>query len=103
MATRALILALLILAAPATAEEFQINPPENIATMTMPCWPRRQLSEALTLAKFEPVVRGLLVAKTDVTQPLTVVWMHLISGRAAITISHPSGEECMTAVLSAAE
>jgi len=103
MVIRALIAALLILSAPAAADDFKITMPGNLATMTMPCWSGHQLSEAMTLGKFEPVTRGLLVAKTEVSQPLVVVWMHLLTGRAAVTISHPNGEECMAAVLSDAE
>jgi hypothetical protein len=57
-ARRALILALLIHAAPAAVGEFQITSPENIAPMTMPCWSKRQLAAAMTKGKFEPVVCG---------------------------------------------
>jgi hypothetical protein len=103
MTMRALTLALCLVAGTATAEEFQIVKPNNISTMTMPCWPEQQLAHAMTRAKFEPVVRGLLVAKTTVAQPLVVVWLHTMTGRGAVTISHPEGEECLAAVLIDAE
>ena len=88
---------------PSVAKDFEITRPDNIATMTMPCWSSRELSETLTVAQFDSVTHGLLVAKTDVKRPLIVVWMHLLSGKAAITISHPGGEECLAAVLVDAE
>ncbi len=103
MVFRALIAALLILAAPAAADDFQISPPSEIARMTMPCWPSAQLSAALTVGQFEPVVRGLIIERTDPSRPLVTVWMHLLSGRSAITITHPSGEECLLVALSDAE
>ena len=103
MVFRALIAALLILAAPAAASEFKISPPDDLARMTMPCWERTQLSEALTVGQFEAVVRGLIIERTDPSRPLVTVWMHLLSGRSAITITHPSGKECLLVALSDAE
>ena len=103
MAIRALITALLILSAPAAAEEFEISPPSNLATMTMPCWSKHQLSEAMTRTDYEPMLRGLLDAKSDASQSLVVVWMDYLTGRGVVTISRPEGEECMAAVLVDAE
>lgn len=100
---RALTAALLILVAPAAASEFKIPPPTEIARMTMPCWPGAQLSAALTVAQFEPVVRGLIVERTDPSRPLVTVWMQLLTGRSAISITHPTGEECLLVALSDAE
>lgn len=102
MVIRALI-ALILLVAPTTAAEFKISPPNNLATMTMPCWADRQLSEAMTRGEFEPMTRGLLDSKTDSSQSMVVVWMHLLTGRAVITISQPKGEECLAAILADAE
>jgi len=81
------------------AEEFEISRPDDIATMTMPCWENRQLSIELGKAKFEPVTRGLLVSSHNYGQPMVVTWLQMLTGRGAVTISHPTGEECLAAVL----
>jgi hypothetical protein len=106
MVIRALIATMLLLVAPATAavaEQFKISPPQTVATMTMPCWREKQLSRAFVDAQFEPVTHGLLAKKTDASQPLVIMWMHLLTGRAAVTLSRPSGEECILAVVIDAE
>lgn len=100
---RALILTLLVLPMTAHAGEFKISPPTNTARMTMPCWKRTQLSAALNGAQFDPVVRGLLAEQTDPSRPMATVWMHLLTGRAAIVITHATGEECLLVALSDAE
>ena len=102
MAIRALI-ALLLLVAPAAASEFKITPPKSMATVTMPCWSDRKLTKAMTRAEFDAVARGLMVKKTDATQPLVMFWMHLLSGRGLVTVSRADGEECIMAVLESAE
>tara|TARA_R100000700_G_scaffold37257_1_gene47249 strand:+ start:16485 stop:16787 length:303 start_codon:yes stop_codon:yes gene_type:complete len=96
MVARALI-ALLLLATPAAA--FEIDPPTSMSKMGMPCWQDAKVDEALTIAEFDPVARGLLIAKTDPSQPLVTFWMHMITGRGVVTLSHPNGEECIIAVL----
>lgn len=100
---RALILTLLVLPMTAHAGEFKISPPTESARMTMPCWENPQLSAALDAAKFQAVVRGLVAEQTDPSTPMATVWMHLLTGRAAIVISHVTGEECLLVALTDAE
>ena len=102
MAIRALI-ALLLFVSPAAASEFKIRPPESVATVTMPCWSDRKLAKALTRSEFDAVARGLMVKKTDATQPLVMFWMHMLSGRGLVTISRADGEECIISILESAE
>ena len=98
MAIRTLI-ALLLLVSPAAASDFKITPPESMATVTMPCWSERKLSEAMTRAEFDPVAHGLIVEKTDPAQPLVTFWIHMLTGRGLVSLSRPDGEECILAVL----
>ena len=100
---RALILILLVLPMTAHAGEFKISPPTESARMTMPCWEGTKLSAALGVAQFNPVVRGVVVEKTDPSTPMATVWMHLLSGRAAIVITNVTGEECLLVALNNAE
>ena len=100
---RALILILFVLPTTTHAGEFKISPPSNTARMTMPCWENTQLSAALNDAQFDPVMRGLLAEQTDPSSPLATVWMHLLSGRAAIVITQATGEECLLVALTDAE
>lgn len=100
---RALILTLLVFPATAHAGEFKISPPSDTARMTMPCWQNTQLSAALNDAKFDPVVRGLVAEQTDPSTPMATVWMHLLSGRAAVVITNATGEECLLVALNDAE
>ena len=88
---------------PARAAEFKIDPPQSMATLTMPCWADRKLAQALTRSEFDAVARGLMVKKTDATQPLVMFWMHLLSGRGLVTVSRADGEECVMAILESAE
>ena len=88
---------------PAHAAEFKIDPPRSMATLTMPCWADRKLAAALTRSEFDAVARGLMIKKTDVTQPLVMFWMHMLSGRGLVTVSRADGEECIMAVLESAE
>tara|TARA_R100001129_G_scaffold38511_1_gene25927 strand:+ start:2470 stop:2775 length:306 start_codon:yes stop_codon:yes gene_type:complete len=97
------IMALLLLVSPAAAAEFEIATPESIATVAMPCWSARQLSEAVSRAEFDQIAQGLIVRKTDATQPLVMFWMHMLSGRGLVTVSRADGEECIMAVLESAE
>ena len=103
MLLRALILTLLVLPTTANPGEFKISPPSNTARMMMPCWESTQLSAALDAAKFQAVVRGLVAEQTDPNRPMTTVWMHLLTGRAAIVITQSSGEECLLVALNDAE
>ena len=103
MFLRALILTLFVLPTTAHPGEFKISPPTETARMTMPCWTNTQLSAALNVAQFDPVVRGLLAEQTDPSRPMATVWMHLITGRAAIVITHVTGEECLLVALTDAE
>ena len=100
---RVLILTLLVLPTTAHTGEFKISPPTETARMTMPCWERTHLSAALNDAQFEAVVRGLVAEKTDSSKPMSTVWMHLLSGRAAIVITRATGEECLLVALTDAE
>lgn len=102
MVIRALI-ALLLLVAPASADEFQITTPQSLATVTMPCWQDRKLSEAMTRAEFDPITHGLIVKKTDPAQPLVTFWIHMLTGRGMVSLSRPEGEECILAVLESAQ
>ena len=102
MVIRALI-ALLLLVAPAAAEEFRITTPKSIATVTMPCWQNRELSQAMTKAKFDSIAQGLIVQKTDPAQPLVVFWIHVLTGRGMVSLSRPNGEECILAVLESSQ
>lgn len=102
MVIRSLI-ALLLLVAPASADEFRITTPQSLSTITMPCWQDRELSQAMTRAKFDPVAQGLLVKKTDPAQPLVVFWVHMLTGRGMVSLSRPNGEECILAVLESSQ
>jgi len=102
MVIRALI-GLILLVAPAAAAEFEIATPESTATVAMPCWSNRQLSEAMSRAEFDRIAQGLIVQKTDATQPLVAFWVHMLSGRGLVTITRADGEECIMAVLESAE
>ena len=44
-----------------------------------------------------------LVEKSDPTRSLFTVWLHAITGRAAIVVSNVSGEECIVLVASEAQ
>ena len=88
---------------PAHAAEFKIAPPRSMATVTMPCWTDKQVTIAFKNAEFNPIVQGLLVEKTDPTKPLVTVWLHTLSGRGAVVISHVTGEECIALVLDEAQ
>ncbi len=48
-------------------------------------------------------MRGLLAAQTDPSRPMATIWMHLLSGRAAITVTQATGEECLLVALTDAE
>ncbi len=100
---RALILTLFVLPTTAHTGEFNISPPTDTARMTMPCWERTQLSAALNVAQFDPVVRGLLAEQTDPSRSMATVWMHLLTGRSAVVITHATGEECLLVALTDAE
>ena len=97
------LVALLFLTTTTHAGEFKISPPTETARMTMPCWKRAQLSAALNGAQFDPVVRGLLAEQTDPSRSMATVWMHLLTGRSAIVITHATGEECLLVALTDAE
>jgi len=97
------LVALLFLTTTTHAGEFKISPPTESARMTMPCWQNTQLSAALNLAQFDPVVRGLLAEQTDPSRSMATVWMHLLTGRSAIVITHATGEECLLVALTDAE
>ena len=88
---------------PAHASEFEISPPNEIARVTMPCWQDKQVTVAFNSADFDAVVQGLLVEKTDPTKPIVTVWLHALTGRGAVVISHPTGEECIALVLDEAQ
>ena len=97
------LIALILLVAPASADEFRITTPQSLATITMPCWQDRQLSEAMTRAKFDPIAHGLIVKKTDPAQPLVTFWLHMLTGRGMVSLSRPEGEECILAVLESSQ
>lgn len=101
--TASALVAMLFIATTASAAEFQIERPASLATVTMPCWADRKLAQALTRSKFDAVARGLMVKKTDATQPLVSFWMHLLTGRGLVTLSRADGEQCIVAVLESAE
>ena len=103
MLLRVLILTFLVFPATGNSGEFEILPPTEIARMTMPCWENTQLSAALDDAKFQPVVRGLVAEQTDPSSSMATVWMHLLSGRAAIVITQAIGKECLLVALTDAE
>ena len=88
---------------PAHAADFKIAPPQNVARLSLPCWQSKQVTEAFRRAEFDAVVQGLLVEKTDPTRSLMTVWLHHMTGRGAVVISHPSGEECIALVLDEAQ
>ena len=88
---------------PAHAADFKIAPPQNVARLSLPCWQSKQVTEAFRRAEFDSVVQGLLVKKTDPTRSLMTVWLHTLSGRGAVVISHPSGEECIALVVDEAQ
>jgi len=88
---------------PAHAADFKIAPPQNVARLSLPCWQSKQVTEAFRRAEFDAVVQGLLVKKTDPTRSLMTVWLHTLSGRGAVVISHPSGEECIALVVDEAQ
>ena len=98
-----LLVALLFFTTTASASEFEIERPASMATVTMPCWSDRKLAEALTRSDFDAVARGLMIKKTDPSQPLVSFWMHLLSGRGLVTVSRADGEECILAVVENAE
>ena len=100
---KALILLLLLFCTTAHSAEFKISPPNQMATIAMPCWHEKQVTVAFKNADFEPVVQGLLVEKTDPAKPLVTVWLHALTGRGAVVISHPTGEECIALVLDEAQ
>jgi len=88
---------------PAHAAEFKIAPPENVATINLPCWQSNQVTDALRGAEFDAVVQALLSRKTDPARSLMTVWLHTLSGRGAVVISHPTGEECIALVVDEAQ
>jgi hypothetical protein len=88
---------------PAHAADFKIAPPHNVARLSLPCWQSKQVTEAFRRAEFDAVVQGLLVKKTDPTRSLMTVWLHHMTGRGAVVISHPSGEECIALVVDEAQ
>lgn len=99
---RALV-ALLFFTTTASASEFEISPPNEIARVTMPCWSDRKLAQALTRSDFDAVARGLMIKRTDPSQPLVSFWMQMLSGRGLVTLSRADGEECILAVVENAE
>jgi len=103
MVIHALIAALLVVSTPVVAAEFEISPPKRMATIAMPCWYDKNVTVAFNNADFAPVVQGLLVEKTDPAKPLVTVWLHALTGRGAVVISHPTGEECIALVLDEAQ
>ena len=101
--TASALVAMLLLTTTASASEFEIERPASMATVTMPCWDDKKLSDALTRANFDAVARGLMIKRTDPSQPLVSFWMHLLSGRGLVTVSRADGEECILAVVESAE
>ena len=101
MARKAVLIAAFVAAflMPAAADEFAITAPDSLAKLTMPCWNDKQVSEALTVAKFDAVTHGLVIEKTDPSQPLVTFWLHTMTGRGAVTLSQTSGEECIIAIV----
>tara|TARA_R100001163_G_scaffold40332_1_gene30611 strand:- start:2023 stop:2340 length:318 start_codon:yes stop_codon:yes gene_type:complete len=101
MARKALLIAAFAAAffTPTWGAAFEIDPPTSMARMGMPCWQAAAVDEALTIAEFDPVARGLLIAKTDPSQPLVTFWMHMTTGRGVVTLSQANGEECIIAVV----
>lgn len=97
------LVALLFLTTTASATEFKISPPNQMATIAMPCWYEKQVTVAFKNADFSPVVQGLLVEKTDPAKPLVTVWLHHLTGRGAVVILHPTGEECIALVVDEAQ
>ena len=97
------LVAMLFIATTASASEFEIERPASMATVTMPCWSDRKLAQALTRSDFDAVVTGLMIKKTDASQPLVRFWMHILSGRGVVTVSRADGEECILAVVENAE
>lgn len=97
------LVAALFLTTTASAAEFEISPPNEIARVTMPCWADRKLAQALTRSDFDAVATGLMIKKTDASQPLVSFWMHLLTGRGLVTLSRADGEQCIVAVLESAE
>tara|TARA_Y100000004_G_C8597745_1_gene279247 strand:+ start:185 stop:490 length:306 start_codon:yes stop_codon:yes gene_type:complete len=100
--TRALVAAL-FLTTTASAAEFEISPPREMARVTMPCWQDKQVTVAFNNADYDAVVQGLLVEKTDPAKPLVTFWLHALTGRGAVVISHPTGEECIALVVDQAQ
>lgn len=97
------LVAALFLTTTASAAEFEIERPASLATVTMPCWHDRKLAQALTRSDFDAVATGLMIKKTDATQPLVSFWMHMLTGRGLVTLSRADGEECILAVVENAE
>ena len=83
---------------PAAADEFTIDGPESVANMTFACWSEKKATSAFNAANFDAVLQGLLVQKTSADRPLMTVWLHHLSGRASVVISHPNGDECIVLV-----
>tara|TARA_R100000406_G_scaffold50697_1_gene34371 strand:- start:1542 stop:1859 length:318 start_codon:yes stop_codon:yes gene_type:complete len=88
---------------PAHASEFKIERPSSLGTVTMPCWSDRKLAQVLTRSDFDAVATGLMIKKTDASQPLVSFWLHMLSGRGLVTVSRADGEECILAVVENAE
>jgi hypothetical protein len=105
---RSILIAIVLLLASCTAaseepKEFAIGSPQTAARLTIPCWLNKQATAAFQTAEFSPVVQGILVEKSDPTRSLFTVWLHTISGRAAIVVSNVSGEECIVLLASEAQ
>jgi len=100
MARKAVLIAALLAAflMPAAADEFTIDGPESVANMTFACWSKKKATSAFNNANFDAVLQGLLVQKTSADRPLMTVWLHHLSGRASVVISHPNGDECIVLV-----
>lgn len=102
---RSILIAIVMLLASCTAaseesKEFAIGPPNTAARLSIPCWLNKKATAAFSRADFSPVVQGILVEKSDPTRSLFTVWLHAITGRAAIVVSNVSGEECIVLVAS---
>ena len=97
---RSILIAIVMLLASCTAaseenKKFKIGPPHTAGRLTIPCWLDKKATAAFSKAEFSPVVQGILVEQSDATQSLLTVWLQTISGRAAVVVSHVSGEECI--------
>ena len=83
---------------PAWADDFEIGKPNSVSKITFGCWGQKEITTTFNGANFTPVVQGLMVDPTQTKQPLLTVWLHHLTGRAGVVISHPSGGECLVLV-----